>query len=59
MLLFSQTQARHLSSKNYRVLLIIIDKNQQLVRSREFENVFEEFSQGSFVRSDGYVVGTR
>ena len=58
-LMFSQSQARRLSDRNFRVLLIIIDKKCALVSSSEFENILDDFSRGRFVRSDGFVIETK
>lgn len=48
-----------LSNKDFRVLLVIVDRNRQLVESADFKNIFESFSHGNFIRDDGFVIKTK
>ncbi len=56
---FSRSQASRLRDRDYRVLLVVIDGSRQLVEFRYFEDLFEGFAGGNFVRSDGYSIVTR
>lgn len=53
---FSRSQAALFRSKNYRVLLVVINKNYELSSSVEFSDMFDCFECGSFTRTDGYSV---
>ncbi len=53
---FSRSQAALFRSPNYRVLLVIIDRNYELSSSVEFSDIFDCFECGSFTRTDGYRV---
>ena len=53
---FSRSQAALFRSKNYRVLLVVINKQYELSSSVEFSDMFDCFESGSFTRSDGYSV---
>ena len=53
---FSRSQAALFRSKNFRVLLVVINKNYELSSSVEFSDLFDCFECGSFTRTDGYKV---
>lgn len=53
---FSRSQAALFRSKNYRVLLVVINRNYELSSSVEFSDIFDCFECGSFTRTDGYKV---
>ena len=53
---FSRSQAALFRSKNYRVLLVVLNRNYELSSSVEFSDIFDCFEHGSFTRTDGYRV---